>query len=62
MADKPKKQQKWGRNVLFCKHYEATNRREKNKLARLKKHLVRFPDDAGAKAAVDRCVAAIRGY
>lgn len=63
MANKPKKtSKKKGRNEVYCKFYRATNRREKNKLKRLEKHLVRFPDDRSALAAVDRCNTAIRGY
>jgi hypothetical protein len=43
---------KYGRNKLSCDTYKRDGRRELNKALRLKKHLVRFPNDAGAKAAL----------
>lgn len=46
---------KYDRNKIDCKIYRESNRREHNKLRRLKKHLVRHPGDACAKNAVDRC-------
>lgn len=57
-----KKQRKHGRNALSCKQYTITHRREHNKIRRLKKHLIRFPDDAGANKAIERCMVTIRGY
>lgn len=57
-----KKQRKWGRNSLSCARYKNENRREKNKITHLKKHLKRFPDDTCAKAAVENCLKVIRGY
>jgi hypothetical protein len=57
-----KKNRKWGRNKVSCLAYQNENRREKNKLSHLKKHLVRFPDDACAKAAVENCLKVIRGH
>jgi len=61
-TQKSNKMRKVGRNALFCKSYLNTNRREKNKLVKLNKHLARFPDDANALKAVDAAKAAIRGY
>ena len=63
MANKQsKKSKKHDRNRAECKAYSNSNRREKNKLAKLKKHLLRFPDDEAAKKAVEVCIKAIRGY
>ncbi len=56
-----KKHRKWGRNIDACRFYALSHRQEHNQLRRLKKHLVRFPGDACAVAAVDRCKVAIRG-
>lgn len=61
-AKQSKKQRKWGRNTDSCRHYAATNRRERNKLVRLARHLKRFPDDSCAIAAVDHAKSVIRGY
>lgn len=57
-----KKSRKAGRNAAACKAYRDSNRRERNKIVKLKKHLTRFPGDAGARDAIKRCEAAIRGY
>jgi len=56
-AKKTKKQRKFGRNANSCLAYKNSNRRERNKLIRLKKHLSRFGRDRCATAAVDRCKA-----
>ena len=61
-AKKTKKHRKHGRNANSCAAYKASHRREHNKVRRIKRHLVRFPGDAVAKAAADRCMTAIRGY
>ena len=61
-AKKGKKQRKHGRNEGRCKTYAALHIREKNKVARLKKHLARYPEDRSALAAVEAATAAIRGY
>lgn len=61
-AKSGKKRRKHGRNVNSCKAYAASSRREHNKIRRLKKHLVCFPADNVATAAVDRCMLVIRGY
>lgn len=60
-AKKTKKQRKFGRNSATCAAYAASHRRERNKLLRLKKHLVRFPGDAVATVAADRCRIAVGG-
>jgi len=60
-AKKSKKLRKVGRNAAYCLQYKNLNRREKNKLVRLRKHLDRFPLDGIAKIAVDRCKATIGG-
>lgn len=65
MADKAKrskKMRKVGRNAAYCLRYKNSNRREQNKARRLRKHLVRFPNDACAVKAVENCLRVIRGY
>lgn len=57
-----KKQRKYGRNAAYCLAYKNSNRRERNKVKRLKKHLARFPNDACASAAVEACNKVIKGY
>lgn len=57
-----KKSKKHGRAKAECAAYRSINRREKNKLVRLAKHLDRHPGDPTALAAVDACKVAIRGY
>lgn len=47
-AKDSKKQRKVGRNATFCKFYKNTNRREKNKIKKLIKHLATFGEN-------DRC-------
>lgn len=58
-ANGSNKMRKVGRNAISCKAYANTNRREKNKIKKLQKHLINFPDDANAKAAIASCKAAI---
>lgn len=58
-AKDSKKQRKVGRNAIYCKAYANTNRREKNKIKKLQKHLIRFPDDKAAKDAIANCKVAI---
>lgn len=60
-AKKSKKQRKHGRSKDYCKVYALTHRRERNKVVSLRKHLIRFPDDACAIAAVQRAKDAIGG-
>lgn len=62
MGNVSKNQRKYGRNAAFCKAYKLTNRREKNKIKNLKKHLINFPDDTSAMVAIDKCNILIRGY
>ena len=57
-----KKHRKHGRNALSCTTYKNTNRREKNKILCLNRHLVRHPHSEDAIAAVARCKKLIRGY
>ena len=61
-AKMTKKQRKWGRNATFCLYYKNSNRREKNKVKKLKKHLLRFPSDLCALKAVDVANKIIRGF
>lgn len=61
-ASSTKKQRKYGRNAIFCLNYKNSNRRERNKIIKLKKHLLRFPDDKIAAAAVEGCKVAVRGH
>jgi hypothetical protein len=56
------KMRKVGRNALFCQNYKNRNQRERNKLVKVKKHLVRFVNDLVAVATVDRLKTAIRGF
>jgi hypothetical protein len=56
------KSSKAGRNSPFCKAYKASNRREHNKVRKLKKHLKVHVEDIIASEAVDRCMVKIRGY
>lgn len=61
-AKQSKKQRKWGRNALSCASYQNANRRERNKLLRLGKHLKRFPSDKVAIEAQTFARTAVRGY
>ena len=54
-AKKTKKQRKFGRNANFCLVYKNTNRREKNKIKKLVKHLTKFANDNCAKVALGNC-------
>lgn len=53
---------KYGRNKLCCDTYRREGRRERNKLIKLKKHLVRFPDDRCATDAYNKTKVAVRGH
>jgi ribonuclease HI len=57
-AKKSKKNRKHGNNSAYCQFYKNSKRREHNKVTKLKKHLVRFPNDACAKAAMEAAKAA----
>jgi hypothetical protein len=57
-----KRKDKIGRNKFDCLAYKNSTRREKNKLVKLEKHLKKFPEDASAKAAIEACKKAIRGF
>jgi len=56
------KSSKAGRNRPGCKAYLLSHRREHNKIKRLKKHLLREPNDKIAAKAIDMANVAIRGY
>lgn len=58
-AKKTKKQRKYGRNANFCLRYRNSNKRERNKVIKLKKHLGNFPNDAVAQSALKVCYQAI---
>ena len=61
-AKKSKKQRKHGRGNRIggqCQVYKASHRRERNKLRRLNKHLVRFDADKVAENAVKACKIAL---
>jgi hypothetical protein len=47
-AKSGKKNRKHGRNKEFCKRYKAENRRHKNKIKKLKKHIKKFPNEKNA--------------
>ena len=51
-AKKSKKNRKVGRNSNYCLVYKNTNRREKNKVKKLMKHLAKFTNDNCAKVAL----------
>lgn len=53
---------KAGRNKVFCANYRSTNKREKNMLRRLAKHIVLHPKDMVAGSAAERCKRLIRGF
>jgi hypothetical protein len=57
-----KKSKKHGRSKAECQNYRNTARREKNKIKKLEKHLIKFPDDVSAKDALTFCIKAVRGY
>ena len=50
-ASAGKKNRKYGRNKLVCEQYQREGRREKNKAAKLARHIKRQPNDKQAKAA-----------
>jgi hypothetical protein len=56
-----KKLRKVGRNAAYCLRYRNENRREKHKIKKLTKHLVKFEADNCAKAALDNCKAIVGG-
>ena len=60
-AKKTKKQRKHGRNSVYCKVYAITHRREKNKIRRLKKHLIHHPLDKTANESLDACKRIVTG-
>ena len=62
MSKITKKTKKWDRNSAFCTSYKNSNRRERNKIVALERHLKKFPDDVNAKAAIDTCKKVIRGF
>lgn len=52
-AAKSKKGRKINRNRVWCAVYKASGRRERNKVKRVRKHLVRHPNDLVAKRCVE---------
>jgi hypothetical protein len=54
-AKSSKKQRKYGRNAAYCLSYKNTNRREKNKIKKLIRHLAKFDNDNCAKVALGNC-------
>ena len=61
-AKKSNKMRKVARNALYCKFYRSTNRREKNKVIRLKKRIANHPNDLVAKIALEKAHSLIRGF
>lgn len=45
---KSKKNRKHGRNKVWCQAYRNRGQREKNKVVRLKRHLIDHPHDRNA--------------
>ena len=61
MATKRKRQggktnRKLGRNEVKCKRYRAENRREKNKIRKIRKHLKRHINDRLAKRSLQKFI------
>lgn len=56
-----KKNRKVGKRKAFCLIYLNENRREKNKVKRIERHMKRFPLDAGALAHIERLRGVIQG-
>lgn len=52
-AKSTKKNRKVGRNANYCLRYRNSGRQERNKLVRIKKHLMRFPADTCATKAME---------
>ena len=48
------KGRKIGRNKKWCEAYRLLNRRLKNKLRKIRKHIKRFPEDKRAVSALTR--------
>lgn len=44
-AKSSKKNRKYGRNSAFCLAYKNSNRREKNKVKKLTRHIAAFAND-----------------
>lgn len=44
-----KKGRKIGRNKICCATYRAENRREKNRIRRIKRHVRKYPNDTQAR-------------
>jgi hypothetical protein len=61
MANKSGKSRKHGNNKAWCTGYKNSNRREKNKVRRINRHLKKFPSDECATAAKKRAEDTIRG-
>jgi hypothetical protein len=60
MASKTGKSKKMGRNKIVCAAYRNSNRREKNKARRVRRHLLRFPGDLVAKGCLEGLRAFVR--
>lgn len=50
------------RNKIFCKGYRDRNTREKNKVVRIKKHMLKQPSDVLAVKHIERLTAVIKGF
>lgn len=61
-AKKSKKNRKAGRNSVFCKHYAATFKGEKNKILKLEKRLRNHPNDECAVKALALTKALVYGH
>lgn len=58
-AKSGKKNRKHGRNLIWCKAYRSRRQREKNKVKRLRKHMLRHPADHVAAECLSVCKAII---
>ncbi len=52
--DKGNKNRKYGRARIGCERYRRENRREKNKVRKLRRHLKNQPGDRAALAALKK--------
>lgn len=55
-----RKNRKVGRSKTVCQAYRSSHRREHNKAKRLRKHLLKCPNDACGRVALERCYLVIR--
>lgn len=57
-----KKSKKAGRSVIACQSYKNSNRRERNKIKRIQKHLKKQPSDVKAEEHIGRLKKLVKGF